>query len=140
MSKEFFVNSVKKFIDRKNLASEFIKKYSCNNQKNIFLYGAGHAVEYYYKYLTNREIEVKGFVDKNIKGKLYDLPIYTLEEVKKKFNSEKIVFVISSPSFVKEIKEELLSYVKEEQIYSFDVELYQYYGGSYEIYKKNIKY
>ena len=126
------------FVNKKNLAREFVNKYANNYDKKIFLYGAGHASEYYFKYLTERQVEVEAFVDKKKKGTYNNIFIYTIEEIKQKYDIENVVFVISAPSLVREIKTQLLNYVNVEQIYYFDVELFQYYGSSYETYKNFI--
>ena len=100
--------------------------------------GGGHAAEYFIKYLTKNNVKIEAIIDKKRKGTIEGIVIYSFEEVKKQYDIEKAVFVISAPSCKDEIRSELLQYVKAEQIYYFEVELYQYYGSNYNIYKKYV--
>ena len=118
-----------------NMSEQFINHYK-NSDKKIVLYGCGHACEYFYTYLQKRGVKISACVDKRKKGNFKDVPIFTFEELQKKFELENCVFVISAPSLRKEIKNFLLEYVNENQIYCFEVEIYEYYNTSYEQYKK----
>lgn len=118
-----------------NISEQFINQYK-NSDKKIVLYGCGHACEYFYNYLHKRGIKIAACVDKNKTGNFRDIPIFSFEQLRKELELEDCVFVISAPSLRKEIKKYLLNYVNENQVYDFEVELYEYYNTSYEQYKK----
>ncbi len=137
MSKEYFVNCVENFINNKNVTEEFVANHM-NGDKYVFLFGGGHAAEYFVKYLSKNNVKIEAIIDQKKKGTIEGISIYSFEEIKKRYNIDKAVYVISAPSCKDEIKNELLQYVKQEQIYYFEVELYQYYGSNHDKYQEYI--
>lgn len=116
----------KKFvISTPNLAEEFVKNYAkCNT---VVLYGGGHAVYWYIKYLRKFGINPRMIVDKNISLKddyCLDIPIISLEQFVEIKDKEKWEVVISAPKFREEIISELIQIVDARRIHSFEAEIY----------------
>ncbi len=61
----------------------------------------------------------------------------TLEDIIKNTDTKQLLFAISAPSLRKELTQELLAYhIPQENIYSFEAEIYECIGTSYEVYKE----
>ena len=99
------------------------------------MYGGGHASIYFHRYLKKRGIKIEAIIDKERKGNIAEIPILSFSEVKKLYDINNSIFVISAPSYKNEIKQILSQYVRNEQIYYFEVEIYDYYGTDYKQYK-----
>lgn len=134
MSKEFFEKSLLNILKRENVAEKFVK-YAKEKEKKVFLFGGGHACEYFINYLQKRDVSICAIIDKKRTEPIQEIPCYTLEVIKKLYDIENAVFVISVPSVKNEIMKELLEYVDENQVFYFEVELYEYYGSCYDRYK-----
>lgn len=119
---------------KENIAENFVE-YAKKENKIVILCGGGHASLYFVRYLRKRGITISAIADKKRKDSLEGIPCLTLEEIVQKFDVANALFVISAPSVREELREELKVYVKIEQIFCFEVELYEYYGTSYDQYK-----
>ncbi len=118
-----------------NEAERFIKTH----KKNVFIYGAGIAGYWYLKYLRSQNIEVKGFIvsdANNIdKGAVPGgLRVYSLDEVCSDFKEYSII--IGAPKFKSEIKDILSSRCHNEDIYSFEGEIYFTFIHDVEAYRR----
>lgn len=81
MSKEYFVNCVENFINNKNVTEEFVAKHM-NGDKYVFLFGGGHAAEYFVKYLSKNNVKIEAIIDQKKKGTIEGISIYSFEEKK----------------------------------------------------------
>ncbi|MCR5651307.1 MAG: FkbM family methyltransferase [Lachnospiraceae bacterium] len=125
-----FNNWINITMQEKNLLDDFVESHQ-NTKKTVFLYGAGHACEFYVRYMKKQNIRIQGIIDSDQEKQgrvLFDLPILSLEEALEK--DEDCDIVIAVPSIYKTIRTLLSKYVKDEHIFYFDVEQYAYYNNS----------
>lgn len=107
----------------------------------MYLYGAGHACEFYRDYLTRKGIKIQGIIDGNPdkNGTLFNgIRIYSINEIKKK-DENHIKIVISAPSKRKVIANVLRHELPEAEVYSFEIEAYECFNLDVEGYKRFIK-
>lgn len=92
--------------------------------ENIYIYGAGNAGATVFHMLTENQVHIMGFIDKNAESIIgyQGLPVYTLDQIKGIEDALIIISLFSSQSILLEIKEQLLQ--KGAQKVSFHWEAY----------------
>lgn len=129
-----FSKKINEILKHKNKSEEFIDKYT---NMDIILYGAGHAAEYYVRYLTQGGCHIIAVIDNGKKmSQFMGYPVYTLEQAHKLLDLKRLPIVISAPSAEKEIKNSLNGYTADNNVYCFETELYVYYGTCFSKYSK----
>lgn len=121
-------------LSKGNITEKFVE-FAKKENRNVILCGGGHACLYFVRYLRKRGIAISAIADKKRTDSLEGIPCLTLERIVQKFDTANLLFVISAPSVREELREELKAYVKIEQIFYFEVELYEYYGTNCDKYK-----
>ncbi len=134
---KLFRNKINGLMNKPNLAEIFVQdhKFFGGGDKKVILYGCGHAARYYIKYLEKRGIKIAAVVDRVRKEPILDIPVDTFENIIFQYDIKYIDWVISAPSLRKEIREFLLKYTEANKIFSFEVELYEYYNTDSQKYK-----
>lgn len=106
-----------------NLAEQYVEAHDDN--KSVFLYGAGVAAMWYVEYLKRNQIVVSGLMVSNMEGQpsqKYGIPIVHVDEVFQKHRD--IEIVIASPMYKDEIETELCKRIDHRSVFSFETELY----------------
>ncbi len=119
-----------------NKAFDFINS---TENKDIVLFGGGAALYWYLKFFNKYGVisKIKYIVDNDSKkkgGKLYDIPVIGLSDIL--YSSEEYRVVITAPKYLGEIKEVLLKSFPEENIFSFEAEIYYNFIHDISVYKK----
>ena len=112
-----------------NLLDDFVDSYR-KHKRRVYLYGAGHACEFYIRYFRKMGIPIAGIIDKDTKkiGQIfYDNLVVSLESA---LRDDDIDIVIAAPSIYRELLNEISDFVELNHIHAFDVEQYEYYNNS----------
>lgn len=107
-----------------NLYEKFLEDYSCND-KLLALYGAGSHCEWVIRFLEKYGIAPAYIIDKKARGGIKNnIPIISLQDAMTLYKKEKFNVLIATPMYEEEAHNSLLEFVVDQQIYSFECELY----------------
>ena len=123
----------------RNKFEDFMAVYT-KKSAEIILYGAGNGADWVIDLLETKRIFPSAIVDKMCGGGYTrGIPIISLENLITQYGSENIYIVIASPKYEEEISDLLKAHFQEEDIFSFECELYYHYIHDIDDYRKYLQ-
>ncbi len=128
--------NIKEIVGLKNLFEVFLEDYM-RDDKCLVLYGAGSYCEWVLRLLSRHKIVPLYIIDKRLRGGVKcDIPIISMEEAEELYKRTSFRVLIATPMHAQEVKVLLQKFISDEDIYSFECELYYSFIHDLDGYRK----
>ena len=117
-----------------NEYERFLKIYK-KNKREIILYGAGAGADWAIGLLQKNNLKPSAIVDKSTTGLKKGINILNYEQFIDIYMNKEVYIIVASPRYEDEIIAKLCENFNEEDIFSFECELYYHYIESLEEYR-----
>lgn len=128
--------NVKEIAALSNLFEKFLEDYSIGD-KPLVLYGAGSYCDWVLRFMEKHKIVPIRIIDKKYGGGVKSgISIISIEDAETLYKVTPFRIVIATPMYADEVRNILLQFAAEEDIYSFECELYYSFIHDLDAYRK----